>query len=660
MKSIINNKENYYLFFILILASVLRFYDAFNIPFTHDEFSALFRANFDGFSELISGGVLPDTHPAGVQVFIYYWIKFFGDSPFSVKFPFIIMGIASIYFLWMLAKRWFNTTVAIIVALLMATLEFPLMHGQIARPYVSGMFLSLWMVFHWQAYLFESKERWNRHLFFYVLASALAAYNHHFSLLFAALVGLSGLLFIDRKRIGAFAIAGLAIFVLYIPHLPIFFSQLEKGGVGGSDGWLGAPEPDFLWQYIRYIFNFSWILLGVAILTFIYSYFSSFKNKAGRKKLALLFLAWFLIPFFIAYYYSIYFNPVIQYSVLIFSFPFFLLFLFAFVKDVNDKMRVLLIVISLPILLFTTLQQRQYYKLFYHSPYKEVIDETIAFNELNVEKKRSLIDSHRQISEYYFSKNNADQTIAYLDDFIDRPSLIEFIKNEEINSLSYGMDALADPVVPLILYDHFPILERKINYNQGNFYIFSKREYEKDKGLSKEKMYRRLISYNDFEAKAEDWNYEESHCVFEDTLSQSLCYEFEKGQEWGVAFEIAFDSIGSMKNDLIDITLDVLSYSDNDELLIVSELYTNEERIDWRATSIKEYAPEEEVQTTFRVYHSIKLSDIKIPKKGAMLKIYAWNKGKTKVKIDNFSIKLRMGNPIFYGLLNEIEKKVKE
>lgn len=657
MKSIINNKENYYLFFILFLASILRFYDAYNIPFTHDEFSALFRTNFDSFSELISGGVLPDTHPAGVQVFIYYWVKFFGENPLSVKFPFIIMGIASIYFLWMLAKRWFNITVAIIVTLLMATLEFPLMHGQIARPYISGMFLSLWMVYHWQAYLFEWKEKWNKHLLFYVLASALAAYNHHFSLLFAALVGLSGLLFIDKKRIIAFAIAGLSIFVLYIPHLHIFFSQLEKGGVGGSDGWLGAPEPDFLWQFIRYIFNFSWILLGVVFLTFIYSYFNSFKNKTGSKKLALLFLAWFLIPFFIAYYYSIYFNPVIQYSVLIFSFPFFLLFLFAFVKDIGNKGRIVIVVISLPILLFTTIQGRQYYELFYHSVYKEVVDETIRFNKQDNENKLFLIDSHKQISEYYFSRNNSELSVAYLSDFKDRSSLIKFIKNNETAKISFGMDALADPVLPFILYDHFSLLEKKVDYNQGNFYIFSK---AKSEGIEKgNKMYRQPFFNSNFEEIDDLWHYEMNNCISLDSIVDNKCYEFKKGEEWGVSFEIAFDLLESMENDLIDIKLDILSPSGSDELLIVSELYIENEQIDWRAASSREYAHKEDSTASYRIYHSIKLSDIEIPRKVVMLKVYAWNKGKTNVKIDDFSIKVRKGNPVFYGLLNEIEKSKK-
>ncbi len=45
------------LILILIVRALLRFYNYNDIPFTHDEFSALFRLNFNGFNELIEKGV---------------------------------------------------------------------------------------------------------------------------------------------------------------------------------------------------------------------------------------------------------------------------------------------------------------------------------------------------------------------------------------------------------------------------------------------------------------------------------------------------------------------------------------------------------------------------------------------------------------------------
>ena len=85
------------LFLILLVAAALRFYNYFEIPYTHDEFSALFRTQFDSFSELIAKGVKIDGHPAGVHVFLYYWTKIFGYSEWIVKLPFTILSICSVY-----------------------------------------------------------------------------------------------------------------------------------------------------------------------------------------------------------------------------------------------------------------------------------------------------------------------------------------------------------------------------------------------------------------------------------------------------------------------------------------------------------------------------------------------------------------------------------
>ena len=63
------------LLLILAVSVVLRLFHFSEIPFTHDEFSALSRLDFDSFSALINKGVKIDAHPAGVQVFLYYWTK---------------------------------------------------------------------------------------------------------------------------------------------------------------------------------------------------------------------------------------------------------------------------------------------------------------------------------------------------------------------------------------------------------------------------------------------------------------------------------------------------------------------------------------------------------------------------------------------------------
>ena len=88
---------------IIVVAAVLRFFNYAEIPFTHDELSALSRLYYDNFSTLIREGVMPDGHPAGIQVFLYYWVRFFGEDEWIVKLPFVpttTILVCSLPFWW--------------------------------------------------------------------------------------------------------------------------------------------------------------------------------------------------------------------------------------------------------------------------------------------------------------------------------------------------------------------------------------------------------------------------------------------------------------------------------------------------------------------------------------------------------------------------------
>lgn len=175
---------------ILVVGFVLRTYNFLDIPFSHDEFSAFFRTKFDNIYDLIAYGARIDGHPAGIQVFLYYWIQFFGPAEWVVKLPFIIFGLLSVLLIYKLGKLWFNETVGWLCAALMAVSQFPVMYSQIARPYISGLFFSLLMVWYWSKIINNPNKGFWRNGIGFVLAASLCTYNHHFSMLFAAIVGL--------------------------------------------------------------------------------------------------------------------------------------------------------------------------------------------------------------------------------------------------------------------------------------------------------------------------------------------------------------------------------------------------------------------------------------------------------------------------------------
>ena len=106
MKSEIRSRT--ILFLLIVISIILHFYNLKGLSLSNDELSAITRAKYDTFLEMIKMGVYIDYHPAGIQTFIFYWIKLFGDGDFLLRIPFVISGIAASWFLYEITKKWLD------------------------------------------------------------------------------------------------------------------------------------------------------------------------------------------------------------------------------------------------------------------------------------------------------------------------------------------------------------------------------------------------------------------------------------------------------------------------------------------------------------------------------------------------------------------------
>lgn len=257
-------KYEYLFWAILVIAFLLRFFDLFNIPFTHDEFSTLFRTNFSSYNDLIEKGVKIDAHPAGLQVFLYYYKQVFGTSESAIKIPFLLFGLLSVYLVFEIYRNWFNLTLAYVASAFVATIQFTVMYSQIARPYSSGLFFVLVCVFCWGKLFLEKKNNIKYYLF-YALSGVLCLYNHHFSALMFALISFTALFFLSKNQVLKFIISLIAVGLLYLPHIHVFFAQLRLGGLSE---WLNKPTPYFLIDYLKYVFHYLFFSKIIKIFNF--------------------------------------------------------------------------------------------------------------------------------------------------------------------------------------------------------------------------------------------------------------------------------------------------------------------------------------------------------------------------------------------------------
>lgn len=637
----LNNKH--ILFLILAVAAVLRCYNLFSIPYTHDEFSALFRTHFDSFSELINKGVKLDGHPALVQVFLYYWTSIFGYKEWVVKLPFILLGITCVFLIYRIACLWFNESVALICAAFLASLQFPVMYSQIARPYSSGLFFVLLFVFYWSKIILHPENKFLRNSIGFVIAAGLCAYNHHFSLLFAAIVSLCGLFLINKKYLKYYLLSGIAIFVLYLPHLSIFLFQLQVGGV---ESWLAKPNPDFLIRFITYIFHFSvYIYLLVISLFFLGLYQNRFKGLPFKK--IFLFSSFFFLPFIIGYYYSVYLSAILQFSLLIFNFPFLLFILFGMIKKMTEKFNLLIVCFILLINSFSLIYERKHYSVFYQSPYVQILND-----KKKAQKKHPniacLVYSHKKISAFYDPAYNQEKFLLWLENEVDLSEVKDFLIPSclQFDLLYFGGTSDVPPQCVPLIREYFPYLIEQNNYAGATTYLFSK-----TKGTINS-----IVGTQNFEqTEFAHWKFEESRITSDSTNKNNHVYYLDSLQEWGPSWNNSLWNLIQHKNDFLDISIRVNSFEDSLDFVLVSTLMQKDSIVHWSGTAFSKINQDHYTKGKWlQLHHSLKVSDLKFNSNLLIFHSYVWNNRKQRFLIDDFTIRYRKGNPILYGWFEKI------
>ena len=303
---------------IMLVAALLRLWKLGQVPFMHDEFSALLRTRFDNFHDFIQQGIMPDSHPIGVQAFLWLWVRIFGWSEFWVKLPFALMGIGSIYLIYIIGRQWFNRKVGLLSAAFFAVSQFTVFYSQLARPYSAGLFFVLLMAYFWYKVVFGTKTTARDYIGFALSAWACSLIQY-FSIAQAGLIFLTGLFFLPKERRKAYWLSGISAVVLFAPTLPIFYQQLFVSGSIG--GWLAAPKSTFLSDFIQYTMNYSMLFMFTTGIIILLPLILGKRTKQNQP-LRWAGLAWFVIIFVIAFIYSLKCEPIIQHSTLIFSYPF--------------------------------------------------------------------------------------------------------------------------------------------------------------------------------------------------------------------------------------------------------------------------------------------------------------------------------------------------
>jgi hypothetical protein len=292
----------------------------------------------------------------------------------------------------------------LLAAAMLATLQFPLMYSEIARPYAPGLLLSLWAFYVWLRWLEVCKTEvaginlWAKPLILLSIAGYLGASNHYFNGLILALLFISGLMTLPRNRWIRYLWPWLLGAALYMHQIGIFMHHLQVG----SPGWLKVPTIKSLFKHFMYCFGYSlwpihvWllgVLLGELIQKRKIKWLGFDQIQAGLKgssfvadgsdsiekhqKRTVNRTIWllYLAPLLIAYFYSVYRAPVFQDSVLLFSFGFGILGFALWVdrRVLSLRLKAGLVVLTLLVNLYVLLVDRNHRELFNNQSYDAAV-----------------------------------------------------------------------------------------------------------------------------------------------------------------------------------------------------------------------------------------------------------------------------------------------
>jgi hypothetical protein len=203
---------------------------------------------------LLGYQVLYDPHPPFYYVFMFLWIKLFGDSELSIRIPPLIFGILSILLTYALALRFAGKKEALLASFLLCVSPVHIWYSDEARPYSATLFFLLLSIFSY--YKLKNTKESSIWYFVYFIALLFAVFSHYYVVVYLGIISIMCVLKFDKiKR---------KVLILNILILASFISFLGlKSLFGEINMELGHLRPFTLYEFWMLFFN--WFIFGNSI-----------------------------------------------------------------------------------------------------------------------------------------------------------------------------------------------------------------------------------------------------------------------------------------------------------------------------------------------------------------------------------------------------------
>lgn len=629
--------ERWGLLALLVLAATLRLWNLPGIPYTHDEISALVRLR-PGFLDALRNVVVEiDAHPPGVQLFEWAWTRMFGMGEAAVKLPFILMSVAALFLLYRFAFAWCGGTVALVTMAILAVLQYTVMYGQIARPYAAGFFTTALLADQLTRYLGSGSRR---ALAGMALAAVLSAYTHHFSLLLAAIMAVTGLFLVRAESRKAYLVASGVAVLAYLPNVPNFFRQLD---VKGLTAWLAPPTVHWLPDYLWWIAHCSVVFAGALSLLLLTSAALRIRNRGSVGPLWAISLAWGILPLAIGYAYSVWRAPVLQYSVVLFSFPYMLIGALAGLRHLRPGWALLVAGTVAALGAGTLITVRKHYEIFYRSRYELAAQGIIAAS--SVPGRMALYDGPGEVIGFYLDLWKVDKAKLSYAELRGMPveRLDSLLHASSASEVFLGATAGAEPERAARIQAMFPFLLERHDVEEGQTFLFG--AGPSTKRLDDHAWSSRVAPDA---IKGEDWSVDADLPLLQDSTGHAPRRWDFTGREFGILLEKPVYEVAKGDNDVLEVRMDATGVSGGG-LKLVAELREGE------TTTFYRSQPCPVRMGAGTLITAIPFADLPGHGQGQRLRVYVWNEGGNPAQVASLEARVRSGNPWLYGLFQPLK-----
>lgn len=142
-----NLKNNYELLLITLFAFAIRLINLGKLNLWLDEGYSVGNV-YRGMSFIFNESFINEPNPPLYYFLLNLWVKVFGDSEFSVRFPSAVFGALSISLVYLIGKKYVSKRIGTLAAILIIGNPFYLIYSQEARVYSFFAFLCLCSVYY--------------------------------------------------------------------------------------------------------------------------------------------------------------------------------------------------------------------------------------------------------------------------------------------------------------------------------------------------------------------------------------------------------------------------------------------------------------------------------------------------------------------------------